>query len=972
MKGRNLTYKFYGKFFFIFCITFYPLICFSQVDTLNINFRRISINDTVSYRTLNADFPYPVLSLIEIKDKKNDLFFHGLADTARWLTPQDFIMRGDSLTVDDVWKNILEYHKYHPSFPDNPNVKDMIPQYLITEVSNVEGEGIAVALAMDYSGSMIHVMQTVEKCAKEYIRNMTRDDRTSIVKFAGEVEVFQEFTSDTTLLLDAIDRDYRYWRGTRLYDGIYKALQLTVEEEGRRAVIAYTDGRNLAQGGHTETDVINYAKENKIPVFTIGLGEESPTDVLTLIADETGGYYTYTSTGEDLTDIYLGIYGLIQGYYVLAHTSTDPIRNGTWRTVAVSVKYDSTVGQGQGDYQVPFTPVDIGITKKSVTDSILVSGTDTSNIAVTNHIVTYEITAYNNGPKMVGPISIKEEYPQSFIFLESDLEPDSVTQDSIIWTASSIDNQEKISWNCTFYVDTVFTNHLLPLVNTISIKCYPDSLDYTDYNNVSVDTVYYSPLIPPDLVIAKEATSDSLVLSQGDSLWYIFSADTFYYKVSIKNQGELPCQDIKIKDILPDYIKPITIPASFTVQGDTLKWTINKLESGGDKKEYAYTCYIDTLLIPNVLPVVNQVIATASSDTNISNNTARDTLYYIPLNAPDVKVIKRSRGDSLVISSGDSTWFSYPGDTILYKVTLVNQGQLDCHNITVTDVLSDKITLIDFPVTYTYANDSIIWQVDEIVSNGGSVVYAYTCKVDTFMPPWDEPLVNIVTISSVEDTIYHNNSAQDTVWAVGVVPPQPQVLATPSKIEPLDNIQVSVMTPIKIVSWDMIVLFGNGSTDDTYWDDFIESNELEPGTWSALSPIFEETEMLTTSKKEKVGFIIKTEDFWQVNYFDTAYVTIASNNEFYLDHNVFKPSEPGENVLFLHFKLSSNRKAELNIYDIAGHFVKNVFDDLGVAGWNFTTWDGTDERDEPVGSGIYLAIISSGSYNKYLKFILIR
>ena len=180
------------------------------------------------------------------------------------------------------------------------------------------------------------------------------------------------------------------------------------------------------------------------------------------------------------------------------------------------------------------------------------------------------------------------------------------------------------------------------------------------------------------------------------------------------------------------------------------------------------------------------------------------------------------------------------------------------------------------------------------------------------------------------------------------------------------------MTPIKIVSWDMIVLFGNGSTDNTYWDDFIESNELEPGTWSELSPVFEETEMLTTSKKEKIGFIIKTEDFWKVNYFDTAYVTIASNNEFYLDHNVFKPSEPGENVLFLHFKLSSNRKAELNIYDIAGHFVKNVFDDLGVAGWNFTTWDGTDERDEPVGSGIYLAIISSGSYNKYLKFILIR
>jgi len=970
MKGRNIIYKYNTKLLFIICIVLFPLVSFSQVDTLDITFKKISINDTVSYRDLSADFPSPVLSLIEIKDKKNNLFFHGLADTSRWLTPQDFIMRGDSLTVDEVWKNILEFHKNNPSFPENPNVKDMTPQYLITEVSNVQGEGISVALAMDYSGSMIHVMQTVEKSAKTYIRNMTQDDRTSIIKFAGEVEVFQEFTSDTTLLNEAIDRDYRYWRGTRLYDGIYKALQLTVEEVGRRAVIAYTDGRNLAQGGHTKQEVIDFAKDNKIPVFTIGLGEESPTDVLTEIANQTGGYYTYTSTGEDLADIYLGIYGLIQGYYVLAHTTTDPVRNGTWRTVNVTVNYDTTVGMGKGYYQVPFTPVDLGVSKRSVTDSILVENSDTTNIAVTDHIITYTITLYNNGPHVVGPITVTDFYPESFIFSESDIQPDSVTQDSMLWNFSSIEPQEKISWECKFYADTVFTDHLLPRINTVSVKCYPDSLDYTDYNNTDIDTVYYSPLKAPDLAVIKRATSDSLTVSKGDSLWYIFSTDTFYYNVHIKNQGELPCENIKIKDILPNYIKPIDIPQSFTIDNDTLRWHIDTLGSRGDKQSFSYSCYIDTLLIPNVLPVVNKVLAEAASDTILYNNSAQDTLYYIPLNAPDIVVTKKGIGDSLVVSGDDSTWYVFPGDTIEYHVRLVNQGQLTCYDITIKDKLSDKVTLVDFPVTYSVSDDSIIWNVAEVASNRGLVEFMYTCKVDTFMPPWDEPLINTVMISSVDDTIYHNNTAQDTVWAAGIVPPSPQVLAVPSKIEPFDSIQVSVMTPIDIVSWDMIVLFGDGSTEDTYWNSFIQNNALEPSEWKDLSPVFKDTRMVTSSEKEEIGFIIKTEDYWQVSYYDTAFVTIASSNKFYLDYNTYKPLD--HNELGLHFKLSSNRQAELNIYDIAGHFVKNVYDGPGIAGWNFTTWDGTNEQGEPVGSGIYLAVISSGGYNKYQKFILIR
>ena len=116
--------------------------------------------------------------------------------------------------------------------------------------------------------------------------------------------------------------------------------------------------------------------------------------------------------------------------------------------------------------------------------------------------------------------------------------------------------------------------------------------------------------------------------------------------------------------------------------------------------------------------------------------------------------------------------------------------------------------------------------------------------------------------------------------------------------------------------------------------------------------------------------ILETEDMWGVVKADTAYFRIRSINDFVLDDNYFHPDEGGD--LAIRFRLSSNRKADIKVYDVAGCFVKNVENRFFEAGWNTVYWNGANERGNIVGSGLYIVTISSGDMHEAKKVIVIR
>ncbi|MBN1357123.1 VWA domain-containing protein [bacterium] len=176
---------------------------------------------------------------------------------------------------------------------------------------------ISAAMTMDYSGSMAYQsLIDMEGAVIIFINLMGDIDRGEIIKFSSYVEVMQYFTTDKVALKNAARRSFSgAGHSTALNDSIYQGLTDALSQPGQRAVIALTDGGENASS-KSKSDVINLARNNVIPIFTIGLyGSGLDVDYLRELADETNGRYYYAPSSADLANIYVSISNVLSGLY---------------------------------------------------------------------------------------------------------------------------------------------------------------------------------------------------------------------------------------------------------------------------------------------------------------------------------------------------------------------------------------------------------------------------------------------------------------------------------------------------------------------------------------------------------------------------------------------------------------------------------------------------------------------------------
>lgn len=197
------------------------------------------------------------------------------------------------------------------------------------------GKKIAVALTMDYSGSMFmgtydtatqkySRILDMENGVKAFVNQMTTGDILELIKFGSTVDFVFPFSSSRSLLTAAVD-SASFDRGlTALYSSIYKGLQDASVQSSTtyaRAVIAFTDGGENAST-ETEADVFGLAASSQIPVYTIGLidsiAHSDPPGLnsyqeedLVRIADTTGGLYYYAPSAAQLAQVYQQISGTL-------------------------------------------------------------------------------------------------------------------------------------------------------------------------------------------------------------------------------------------------------------------------------------------------------------------------------------------------------------------------------------------------------------------------------------------------------------------------------------------------------------------------------------------------------------------------------------------------------------------------------------------------------------------------------------
>jgi Ca-activated chloride channel family protein len=163
-----------------------------------------------------------------------------------------------------------------------------------------------------------------QEAARAFIKQLPDDLQLGLVTFAGSAMVNVSPGTERKALLEAIDALYMF-RGTAIGAGIRESLGVLpgrslepskqkLDPNAPRAIIVLmTDGRNNREPDPLEMAAL--AKQNGVPVYTIGLGTQSETnnsnpfagfdpETLISIAQTTGGKYFEAKSAGQLNDVF--------------------------------------------------------------------------------------------------------------------------------------------------------------------------------------------------------------------------------------------------------------------------------------------------------------------------------------------------------------------------------------------------------------------------------------------------------------------------------------------------------------------------------------------------------------------------------------------------------------------------------------------------------------------------------------------
>lgn len=222
------------------------------------------------------------------------------------------------------------------------------------ETQRSDSGGVSVALIMDISGSMRDELPEAKKAAITLVDLLASYDRAALISFDRHITVEQEFTSDMELVKLAINR-LQNGGGTAVYDALLAGLELTQQQDGHRAIVLLTDGRD----GDSEADldsVLAAVRRAAIPVYTIGLGvsKSRGEPALQAIARASGGMYYNAPTTAELEEVYRDIAFVIsRSSYRIHYTSSNCAQDGTLRRVRILVQHAGGQATDTTSYRAP-------------------------------------------------------------------------------------------------------------------------------------------------------------------------------------------------------------------------------------------------------------------------------------------------------------------------------------------------------------------------------------------------------------------------------------------------------------------------------------------------------------------------------------------------------------------------------------------------------------------------------------------
>ncbi len=205
------------------------------------------------------------------------------------------------------------------------------------------GLGFNIMLCLDLSGTMSgQPIATLKTAILKFIDDMRAVDKLGLIGFANDAQLISDFSNDKEYLRDKVNGLKTSGAQTALYYGAYKGLSKLIDNKEKVGKIALLigDGKNESvSSSYTEDDVIEAAKKEGIPIFTIGYTkiDKSYLQSLERISEKTGGNFYNSPTDDDLSKQYQKLYRQILNIYLINYVASGIAGDGAEHINVITV-----------------------------------------------------------------------------------------------------------------------------------------------------------------------------------------------------------------------------------------------------------------------------------------------------------------------------------------------------------------------------------------------------------------------------------------------------------------------------------------------------------------------------------------------------------------------------------------------------------------------------------------------------------
>jgi Mg-chelatase subunit ChlD len=211
-----------------------------------------------------------------------------------------------------------------------------------------------VVLAVDVSTTMKgDPLDKAKEAAARFLDRLDAGDLVAVIAFSSPVDpdptklnVAREigFSTDRTPAYDLV-QGLRAEGGTHLYNAAAKSVRLFEgTPPGHRAVLLLTDGRNEPADAGDAQQAIDLAKQNDVPFFVIGLGNQVDETYLRRLAGESGGLFRSAPSSAELAQMFSQMAGVLKTQYQVSFTSRLPA-DGAKHNLSIQINWKDQTGQ---------------------------------------------------------------------------------------------------------------------------------------------------------------------------------------------------------------------------------------------------------------------------------------------------------------------------------------------------------------------------------------------------------------------------------------------------------------------------------------------------------------------------------------------------------------------------------------------------------------------------------------------------